>query len=119
MMDLVAAAKPGPFGLLTPELGTYLGIREGGRLVAMAGERLRVPGYVELSAICTHPDARGRGFGLSLTQGLLALAYQRHETAFLHVGADNKAAVCLYQRLGFRVRREIWVLWRKPSGTPT
>ena len=97
--------------LRTPELGIYLGTREGGRL--------RVPGYVELSAICTHPDARGRGLGFLLTQSLMALAYHRHATAFLHVGADNKAAVSLYQRLGFRVRRAIWVLWRKPSGTPT
>lgn len=118
MMDLAAVAKPGPFGLRTPELGTYIGRREHGRLIAMAGERLRVPGYVELSAICTHPDARGRGFGVLLTQGLMALARQRGEIAFLHVRADNNAAVSLYRRLGFRARREIWVLWRKPSGTP-
>ena len=118
MMDLAAAAKPGPFGLRTPELGSYVGIREDAHLIAMAGERLRVPGYVELSAICTHPDARGRDFGLLLTQGLMALAYQRGETAFLHVRADNKAAVSLYQRVGFRVRREFWVLWLEPSGTP-
>lgn len=119
MLDLVAVAKPGPFGLRTADLGIYIGIRENGRLIAMAGERLRVPGYVELSAICTHPDARGRGFGSLLTQGLTALAYRRGETAFLHVRAGNKAAVSLYQRLGFRVRREIWVLWRKPCGIPT
>ena len=116
MIDLVAVAEPGPFGLRTPDLGTYIGIRERGRLIAMAGERLRVPGYVELSAICTHPDARGRGFGTLLTQRLMALAYQRGETAFLHVRAENRAAISLYQRLGFRIRREIWVLWRKPSG---
>jgi ribosomal protein S18 acetylase RimI-like enzyme len=117
MMELAAVAKPGPFGRRTPELGTYVGIREGGRLIAMAGERMRVPGYVELSAICTHPDARGRGFGIRLTQGLIALACQRGERPFLHVRAENKAAVSLYERLGFRERRKIWVLWRKPSGT--
>jgi ribosomal protein S18 acetylase RimI-like enzyme len=119
MMDLVAVAKPGPFGPRTPELGTYIGIWKEGRLIAMAGERLRVPGYVELSAICTHPDARGRGFASLLTQGLMAFARTRGEIAFLHVRAANKRAVSLYERLGFRVRREIWVLWRKPPGTAT
>jgi ribosomal protein S18 acetylase RimI-like enzyme len=118
MMELVAVAKPGPFGLRSTELGTYIGIREDGRLIAMAGERLRVPGYVELSAICTHPHARGRGFGMLLTQSLIAMAAKRGEIAFLHVRAENTAAVSLYEHLGFRVRREIWVLWRKPSGTP-
>ena len=63
MMDLVAIAKPGPFGPRTPELGRYLGVHRDGRLVAMAGERLHLPGHVELSAICVHPDARGRGHG--------------------------------------------------------
>lgn len=114
MMELVAAAKPGPFGPRTPALGRYLGIRHEGRLVAMAGERLRMPGHVELSAICVHPDARGRGHGAALTLALMRLAFEGGEVPFLHVRPDNIAAVGLYRRLGFRVRRELVVLWRRP-----
>jgi ribosomal protein S18 acetylase RimI-like enzyme len=114
MMALVAAAKPGPFGPRTPVLGRYLGIRHEGRLVAMAGERLRVPGHVELSGICVHPDARGRGHGIALTRALVRQAVEGGEVPFLHVRPDNAAAVGLYRRLGFQVRRELVVLWRRP-----
>lgn len=118
MMELAAIAKPGPFGALTPRFGTYLGIREGNRLIAMAGERMRVPGFVELSAICTHPDARGRSLAAHLTALLMQAARDRGEVPFLHVRPENKAAVLLYQRLGFAVRRTIWILWRKPMAQP-
>lgn len=115
MLELVAAAQPGPFGPRTPELGRYLGIREGGRLVAMAGERLRVPGHVELSAICVHPDARGKGHGAALTRSLMRHAFACGERPFLHVRPDNAAALALYRRLGFEIRRELVVLWRRPT----
>lgn len=115
MADLVAAAKPGPFGPRTPLLGRYLGIWQGNRLVAMAGERLRVPGHVELSAICVHPDARGKGYAAALTVRLMRLAFEGGEMPFLHVRPDNAAAVGLYRRLGFDIRREIVVLWRRPK----
>jgi predicted GNAT family acetyltransferase len=85
MMDLVAIAKPGPFGPRTVELGRYLGIRHAGRLVAMAGERLRLPGHVELSGICVHPDARGQGHAARLTRALMADAFARDDVPFLHV----------------------------------
>jgi ribosomal protein S18 acetylase RimI-like enzyme len=114
MMDLVAVAKPGPFGPRTPAMGRYLGIRHDGRLVAMAGERLRVPGHVELSAICVHPDARGRGHGATLTVALMRLASDGGEVPFLHVRPENAGAVALYEKLGFRTRRELVVLWRRP-----
>jgi ribosomal protein S18 acetylase RimI-like enzyme len=114
MMELVAAAKPGPFGPRTPALGRYLGIRRAGRLVAMAGERLRVPGHVELSGICVHPEARGRGHGVTLTCALMQQAFEGGEVPFLHVRPDNVAAVGLYRRLGFEVRCELVVLWRRP-----
>ncbi len=114
MMELAQIAKPGPFGPRTIELGSYVGVRDGSRLVAMAGERMRLPGYVELSAIATHPEARGRGLAGCLTLCLAKRAMNRGETAFLHVRPENKAAVSLYQRLGFEIRRELWVLWRKP-----
>lgn len=115
MLELVDAAKPGPFGRRTPELGRYVGVWGKGRLLAMAGERIRVPGYVEISGIATHPDARGKGHGSTLTRSLMRAALDRGETPFLHVRVGNPA-ISLYRRLGFEVRREIWVLWRKPIG---
>jgi predicted GNAT family acetyltransferase len=114
-MDLVAAAKPGPFGPRTPLLGRYLGIWDGGRLVAMAGERLRVPGHVELSAICVRPEARGKGYAAALTGRLMRLAFEGGEVPFLHVRPDNVGAIALYKRLGFETHRELVVLWRRPQ----
>jgi ribosomal protein S18 acetylase RimI-like enzyme len=113
MLELADLTKPGPFGARTAELGRYVGIWQDGRLVAMAGERIRVSGHVELSAIATHPAARGRGLASRLTTDLIRAAFERGETPFLHVRAGNPA-IALYRRLGFAVRREIWVLWRKP-----
>lgn len=115
MLGLVDVAKPGPFGPRACELGRYLGIRQDGNLVAMAGERLRLPGYVELSGIATHPHARGHGLASILTRSLMRAAFERGEVSFLHVRIGNPA-ITLYQRLGFEIRCEIWVLWRKPHG---
>ena len=114
MLDLVAATKPGPFGARTPLLGRYLGIWQGGRLAAMAGERLRVTGHVELSGICVHPEARGKGYAAALTSRLMRLAFEGDEVPFLHVRPDNVGAVALYKRLGFETRRELVVMWRRP-----
>lgn len=114
MLELVAATKPGPFGPRTPQLGRYLGIWREARLVAMAGERLRLPGHVELSAICVHPEARGKGYAVQLTRRLMQLAFDDDELPFLHVRPDNAGAIALYERLGFKTRRELVVLWRRP-----
>ncbi len=114
MADLVTIAKPGPFGPRTPLLGRYLGVREGDRLLAMAGERMRLPGYIELSAICVHPEARGRGYAAGLTLQLMRMALDRGEVPFLHVRPDNVGAVAPYRRLGFETRRELVVTWRRP-----
>jgi ribosomal protein S18 acetylase RimI-like enzyme len=104
MIELTALTKPGPFNKRTHELGTYLGIREGGKLVAMAGERLKVPGFTEVSAVCTHPEHTGHGYGRILITKVMRRIRSRGETSFLHVREDNVRAVELYERLGFAVR---------------
>jgi predicted GNAT family acetyltransferase len=104
MMELTALTKPGPFNKRTHELGTYLGIRRQGKLVAMAGERLKIPGYTEVSAICTHPEHTGRGYARILTTEVMQRIRSRGETPFLHVREDNVRAIELYKRLGFSQR---------------
>ncbi|NWF25794.1 GNAT family N-acetyltransferase [Streptomyces sp. PKU-EA00015] len=107
MLDLVARTRPGPFWPRTHELGTYLGIRDKGTLVAMAGERLRPPGWTEISAVCTAPEARGRGHAARLVSALGARIVARNERPFLHVAEANTGAIALYERLGFKVRKHV------------
>ncbi|WP_067170420.1 GNAT family N-acetyltransferase [Microtetraspora niveoalba] len=107
MLDLVARAQPGPFWPRTHELGTYLGIRDNGTLVAMAGERLRPPGWTEISAVCTAPEARGRGHAARLVSALVARIVSRNERPFLHVAEANTGAIALYERLGFEARKHV------------
>jgi len=105
MIELTAMTKPGPFGPRTHELGTYLGIRSEGKLVAMAGERLKVPGHTEVSAVCTHPEHTGKGYAAILMMEVMTRIRERGETPFLHVRADNGRAIEIYKRLGFRERK--------------
>jgi ribosomal protein S18 acetylase RimI-like enzyme len=104
MMALTELTKPGPFGKRTRELGTYLGIRRQGQLVAMAGERLKLPGYTEVSAVCTHPEHTGHGYAASLINAVIKGIQDRGETAILHVAGENQRAIDLYERLGFTER---------------
>jgi predicted GNAT family acetyltransferase len=104
MVELATLTKPGPFDTRTRETGTYLGIREGGKLVAMAGERLKLPGYTEISAVCTHPEHLGHGYAGFLMTILAERIRGRGKTPILHVRAENMRAVQLYERLGFRRR---------------
>jgi ribosomal protein S18 acetylase RimI-like enzyme len=118
MLALAKAARPGPFDRRTVLLGKYVGIRHDGHLIAMAGERFRLPGYVELSAICVDRHWRGLGFGSCLTRYLAHRAHALGEAPFLHVFPENPAML-LYARLGFRERTRLWVLWRRPkTGSP-
>jgi ribosomal protein S18 acetylase RimI-like enzyme len=111
--ELVALTQPGPFGARTMELGKYFGVWEGGRLVALAGERLRLEGYVEVSAVCTHPEARGRGLAGALVSHLSRRALTGGTVPFLHVMAQNESARRVYERLGFVERAQlglsVWV----------
>jgi len=106
MLALVEVAKPGPFRPRTIELGTYFGIRENGRLVAMAGERTWVGNCREVSAVCTHPTAQGRGFARALVARVVNRMLRAGETAFLHVRSTNARAMKIYRALGFRRRVE-------------
>jgi ribosomal protein S18 acetylase RimI-like enzyme len=106
MLALTRLTEPGPFLPHTIDLGAYFGIHESGKLVAMAGERLHLTGFTEVSAVCTHPDFRGRGYGHALMSVVIAGILSRGETPFLHVKTDNPAAH-LYQKLGFRQRFEL------------
>lgn len=103
MRELVERTKPGPFEDRTIELGTYLGIRRGGELIAMAGERMRLQGWTEISAVCTHPDHRGQGLASRLVRALVADIRERGEQPFLHAVATNTGAIGLYERMGFRI----------------
>ncbi len=105
MLQLVTATEPGPFLERTIELGTYLGVRREGRLVAMAGERMHVDGWTEISAVCTLPAFRAQRFASRLVEDLIARIHARHERPFLHVMTSNTPAIALYQALGFTARR--------------
>lgn len=104
MVALTKLTNPGPFGKRTRELGLYLGIHQQGRLAAMAGERQRLPGYTEVSAVCTHPDFQGRGYARVLISALLVKIIARGEIPFLHVREDNAGAIRVYEKLGFKTR---------------
>lgn len=107
MLALASLTAPGPFAQRTGKLGAFWGVREDGRLLAIAGQRLRTGRYVEVSAVCTHPDARGRGLATALSLRVVAAIRKGGRTPILHSYADNKAALSLYRRLGFAQRIQV------------
>jgi predicted GNAT family acetyltransferase len=107
MLALATLTRPGPFLSRTHVMGHFRGIRIDGRLAAMAGERMRLPGHVEVSGVCTHPDFRGRGLARRLSAVVAAGIADRGDTPFLHAWTTNAAAISLYHTLGFRIRAEL------------
>ncbi|MFD3459390.1 GNAT family N-acetyltransferase [Nocardia fluminea] len=105
ILELIARTEPGPYAPRTIEMGTYLGLRVEGRLVAMAGERLHPPGWTEISTVCTDAEFRGRGIASRLIRAVGAGIRARGETPFLHAVAHNTTAISLYETLGFTVRK--------------
>jgi ribosomal protein S18 acetylase RimI-like enzyme len=110
MLALVELTRPGPFAVRTVDLGGYVGVFDDDTLVAMAGQRLAPPGFREISAVCTHPDFRGRGLAAGLTTLVAQRIVERGETPFLHHAADNHPAWRVYEALGFAFHQE--VTWR-------
>ncbi|GLR88610.1 GNAT family N-acetyltransferase [Bradyrhizobium iriomotense] len=116
MVALTALTRPGPFSKRTHELGTFLGIRVGGELVAMAGERMKPGNFTEMTAICVHPDHRGRGYAQALLGAIGRQVVARGETPFLHVFSNNASAIALYQRQGMSIRRGLHVTVLQKEG---
>lgn len=109
MCALAELTKPGPFLSETQRLSQFWGIRENGRIIAMAGERMKLPRLSEVSGVCTHPDAQGRGFGTLLFRLVAGRITVRGERPFLHAYADNSTAIRMYEKLGFVLRRQMSV----------
>ncbi|QPF87627.1 GNAT family N-acetyltransferase [Bradyrhizobium genosp. L] len=116
MMALVELTKPGPFGTRTHELGTFLGIRLKGELVAMTGERMKPGNYAEMTAVCVHPDHRGRGYAQALLSAVSKQIVARGEIPFLHVFTNNTSAIALYRRQGMEIRRRLHITVLQKQG---
>ena len=110
MFELAHLTKPGPYAVHTHGLGGFIGVRRDGRLIAMAGERMKPDGFTEVSGVCTHPDHRGKGYAAGLMRTVIAGMLARGDTPFLHAYAANAGAIALYESLGFTFRREMRML---------
>ncbi len=107
MLALATLTVPGPFFEKTHRLGDFIGIKQDGRLIAMAGERMKPDGFTEVSGVCTHPDFRGLGYAGALMRVVTQRILEHGEQAFLHAYAANTATIALYETLGFRVRTTV------------
>lgn len=107
MRALALLTRPGPFAPLTHRLGRFIGVRDKGQLIAMAGERMAMPGFTEVSGVCTHPDWRGRGLAGALMRIVAQAMLDRGDTPCLHAYAAHDRTIALYRTLGFNVRAEV------------
>lgn len=117
MMQLTELTKPGPFEKRTIEFGNYYGIFDGNKLVSMAGQRMHLVGYTEISAVCTHPDYLGKGYAYALVRQLVNVIYDLRQIPFLHVRGDNFRAIGLYERMGFNIRSPMHFYFMKKKNT--
>ncbi|MEM9434157.1 MAG: GNAT family N-acetyltransferase [Pseudomonadota bacterium] len=116
MLKLAKATQPGPFEQRTHTLGDFIGIRRNGLLVAMAGQRLRLPGFTEISAVCVAPEYRSQGMAAELIGQMSELIRATGDTPFLHTYLDNISAIQLYEHLGFRIRTQMHIAkWQVPT----
>lgn len=117
MMELAKLTNPGPFSPRTIEMGTYIGIKKHGQLIAMGGERMKPEGYTEISAICTHPEHRGKGYATTITGILTNHVLEQGEPPFLHLFTENTPAQKLYQKHGYKTRTKIpaTAITKKPT----
>ena len=116
MLELALLTKPGPFRTRTHQLGPFYGVFDGEKLVAMGGARMKMGDFVEISAICTHPDYRGKGYGAAMITAVGKRLQAEGLRPFLHSNADNEVALALYHSLGFRDRKDFWhSVWEKPE----
>jgi ribosomal protein S18 acetylase RimI-like enzyme len=113
MLLLTKLTKPGPFAKRTLDFGSYFGIFENEKLVAMTGQRLHVKNCTEISAVCTHPDHLGKGYANSLLHHQLQIILQQEQFPFLHVREDNERAIAVYLRLGFAISRPMMFYFMK------
>lgn len=114
MLALATLTQPGPFFAETWRMGRFVGVRDSGRLVAMAGERMRAPGFTEVSGVCTHPDFQGQGLARKLMRAVIDRIVGEGDAAFLHVYPDNAGAIGLYHTLGFRRRTQLhFQIWSR------
>jgi len=107
MLALATLTRPGPFFARTHQLGDFVGVKRDGRLLAMAGERMKPLGFTEVSGVCTQPEHRGQGYAGALMRVAAGRIQARGETPFLHTYADNTGAIALYEALGFAFRCEL------------
>lgn len=116
MLALALLTKPGPFRARTHTMGRFIGIRDQDRLVAMGGERLALDGFTEVTALCTHPDYRGRGYGEALLRAVGQRILDDGLRPFLHVYAANTGAIALYERMGFAIRARVkHAIWKRSA----
>ena len=106
MQALAALTRPGPFAERTHQLSPFIGVKKDGRLVAMAGERMQLDAFAEVSGVCTDPDHRGQGYAAGLMRVVARRILARGQTPFLHAYAANTGAIRLYETLGFRAWRD-------------